>query len=44
MKHAIAGIYTNFTSTVLDAPDMEQAEGFTSGPKGGKVVLQFKHV
>ncbi len=44
MKFAIAGIYTNFTSSIVEAPDMEQAEGFTAGPKGGKLVLQYQHV
>ncbi|KAF2490799.1 cytochrome P450 [Lophium mytilinum] len=44
MKHAIAGIYTNFTTTVVDAEGIEQDDGFTAGPKGNKLWLQFHHV
>lgn len=44
MKFAIAGIYTNFTSSIVDAEGIEQAEGFTAGPKGNKLVLQYQHV
>lgn len=44
MKHAIAAIYTNFTTEVVDAEGIEQAEGFTAGPAGDKLVLQFSKV
>lgn len=44
MKHAIAAIYTNFTTEIVDAEGIEQAEGFTAGPIGDKLVLRFKHV
>ncbi|CAG8971822.1 hypothetical protein HYALB_00001933 [Hymenoscyphus albidus] len=44
MKHAIAAIYTNYTSSIIDAEGIEQGEGFSAGPKGNKVVLQFVHV
>lgn len=42
MKFSIASMYTNFTSTIVDAEGIEQAEGFTAGPKGNKLVLQFQ--
>lgn len=44
MKSAIAAIYTNFTTTIVDAEGIEQGEGFTAGPIGNKLVLQFTHV
>lgn len=44
MKHAIAAIYTNYTSAIVDAEGIEQDEGFSAGPKGNKLVLQFEHV
>ncbi|KAH6680746.1 cytochrome P450 [Halenospora varia] len=44
MKHAIAGIYTNFTSSIVDAEGIEQADGFTAGPKGNKLMLQYQHI
>ncbi|KAH8593976.1 cytochrome P450 [Bisporella sp. PMI_857] len=42
MKLAIASIYTNFTSTIVDADGIEQDEGFTAGPRGQKLVLQYQ--
>lgn len=44
MKHCIAAVYTNYKTTVVHAPDMELAEGFTAGPRGGQVELKFKRV
>jgi hypothetical protein len=44
MKLAIAAIYTNFTTTIVDAEGIEQDEGFMAGPKGNKLVLQFRGV
>lgn len=44
MKHCIAGIYTNYKSTVVYAPDMEQAEGFAGGPRGRKLELRFERI
>ncbi|KAF2115007.1 cytochrome P450 [Lophiotrema nucula] len=44
MKHAIAAIYSNFTTEVVDAEGIEQAEGFTAGPVGDKLVLRFRRV
>ncbi|VUC33950.1 unnamed protein product [Clonostachys rosea] len=44
MKHCIAGVYSNYKTFVVHAPDMELAEGFTAGPQGGKLELRFQHV
>ncbi|KAF5003748.1 hypothetical protein FDECE_9719 [Fusarium decemcellulare] len=44
MKHCIAGVYTNYKSSIVSAPDMELAEGFTAGPRGGKLELNFQPV
>ncbi|KAL2004676.1 hypothetical protein VTN00DRAFT_3204 [Thermoascus crustaceus] len=44
MKHCIASVYTNYASTLIEAPDMELAEGFTAGPRTKKMVLKFQHI
>ena len=44
MKFAIASIYTNFSSTIVEAEGIEVAEGYTAGPKGNKLLLQYRHV
>lgn len=44
MKFAIASIYTNFSSVIVDAENIELAEGYTAGPKGNKLVLQYRHI
>lgn len=40
MKLVTAAIYTNFTTSIVDDSGIEQADGWTVGPKG-KVVLGF---
>lgn len=44
MKNSIGAMYTNFTTEIVDAGEIEQAEGFTAGPIGDKLVLRFKEV
>lgn len=44
MKYCIAGVYANYTTSIVSAPNMELAEGFTAGPKGGRLELKFQHV
>lgn len=44
MKHCIAGVYTNYKTTIVGNPDMVLAEGFTAGPRGAKLNLIFEHV
>jgi len=42
LKLAIAGVYSNYTSEIVDAEGIEQAEGFSAGPVGGKLLLQYR--
>ena len=44
MKYCIAGVYTNYKTTIVNAPDMQLAEGFTAGPQGAKLELSFEAV
>ncbi|KAI9741288.1 MAG: hypothetical protein M1834_003005 [Cirrosporium novae-zelandiae] len=44
MKHAIAAIYTNFTTSIIDDEGIEQEDGYTVGPRGNKLVLKFERV
>jgi len=44
LKHAVAAVYTNFTTSIVDAEGIEQEDGFTSRPKGNKLWLQFRRV
>lgn len=44
MKHCIAGVYTNYKTTVVGEHDMVLAEGFTAGPRGGKLDVRFEHL
>jgi len=41
MKHCIAAVYTNYTTTLIETPDMELEEGYTAGPRIKKLVLKF---
>ncbi|KAB2579274.1 Cytochrome P450 3A12 [Lasiodiplodia theobromae] len=44
IKHAVAAIYTNFETELVDAEGIEQADGFIPSPKGEKLVLRFRRV
>ena len=44
MKLVVAANYTNFTTEVVDAEEMEQVDTYVAGPVGGKCVLRFKRV
>ncbi|KAL2063829.1 hypothetical protein VTL71DRAFT_5634 [Oculimacula yallundae] len=44
MKFAIGSIYTNYSSTIVDAEGIELAEGYTAGPKGNKLLLQYRYI
>lgn len=44
MKLVIAAVYSNFTTSIVDAQGIEQDEGFTAGPKGNKLLLQFHRI
>ncbi|KAK0640215.1 Cytochrome P450 monooxygenase azaI [Lasiodiplodia hormozganensis] len=44
IKHAVAAIYTNFSTELVDAEGIEQADGFIPSPRGEKLVLRFRRV
>lgn len=47
MKLTIAAIYTNFTTHITEMygdEGIEQEDGYTTAPKGRKLMLQFKIV
>ncbi|KAF2162134.1 hypothetical protein M409DRAFT_69345 [Zasmidium cellare ATCC 36951] len=44
MKLVIATVYSNFTTKIVDAKGIEQDEGYTAGPRGSKLMLQFDRV
>ncbi|KAK4505818.1 hypothetical protein PRZ48_003783 [Zasmidium cellare] len=44
MKLVIAAVYSNFTTSIVDAEGIEQDEGYTAGPKGSKLMLQFNRI
>ncbi len=44
MKLVVAAVYTNYTTEIVDAEGIEQADTFISGPIGEKLVLRFKKV
>ncbi len=44
MKLAIAAIYTNYVTEIVDDDGIEQSDEFVSRPVGGKLILRFKRV
>lgn len=44
IKLILASIYTNYTTHVVDDEGIEQADGFTTGPKGNKLILRLERV
>lgn len=44
MKHAVASIYTNFTTEIVDAEGIEMTDGWVASPRGEKLVLRFRRV
>jgi len=44
MKFIVAGIYTNYTTAIIDDTGIEQEDAFIARPKGDKLVLSFAHV
>jgi hypothetical protein len=42
IKSVVASIYTNYTTEIIDDEGMEQVDGYAVGPKGDKLILQFK--
>ncbi|KAI9717181.1 MAG: hypothetical protein M1812_004929 [Candelaria pacifica] len=43
MKLVIAAVYTNFCSEIVDDRGIEQEDGYTGGPRGGRLILRFSH-
>jgi len=44
MKLAVAAIYTNFTTSIVDDTGIEAIDAYTVKPKGEKLILKFEHV
>ncbi|KZF24939.1 cytochrome P450 family protein [Xylona heveae TC161] len=44
MKLVLASVYSNYTTTIVDDTGIEQGDGYTTGPVGGKLVLKFDAV
>ena len=44
MKLAIAAIYSNYTTAIVDDRGIQQSDSYISRPVGNKLILQFKHV
>lgn len=40
----IAAIYTNFTTSIVDDEGIEQLDGYTVGPRSGRLVLRFEEI
>ncbi|VUC34757.1 unnamed protein product [Clonostachys rosea] len=41
MKMVTAAIFSNFTTTIYEHGDMELADAYLAGPRGGKLLLKF---
>ncbi|KAL3463413.1 cytochrome P450 [Aspergillus heterothallicus] len=44
MKLAIAAIYTNFKTTIVDDDGIEAIDAYTVKPKGEKLILRFERI
>lgn len=44
MKFIVAGIYTNYTTRIIDDTGIEQEDAFIARPRGNKLVLGFSHI
>ncbi|KAL2821350.1 cytochrome P450 [Aspergillus cavernicola] len=44
MKLAIAAIYTNFRTSIVNDDGIEAIDAYTVKPKGEKLILKFEHV
>ncbi|KAI9838354.1 MAG: hypothetical protein M1819_005622 [Sarea resinae] len=42
MKLIVASIYSNFTTTISDDSGIEQADAYTAGPVGGKLMIKYE--
>ncbi|KAF2841848.1 cytochrome P450 monooxygenase-like protein [Patellaria atrata CBS 101060] len=44
MKHILAAIYTNYTTSIVDDEGIEQADLYTAPPRGNKLIVKFNPV
>ena len=44
MKLAVAAIYTNFRTTIVDDENIEAIDAYTVNPTGDKLILKFESV
>jgi unspecific monooxygenase len=44
MKLILASIYANYATRIIDDEGIEQADGYSTGPKGNKLILQLERV
>lgn len=44
MKLAVAAVYTNFVTTIVDDENMEAIDAYTVKPEGEKLILRFEAV
>ncbi|KAE8443128.1 hypothetical protein EG329_002372 [Mollisiaceae sp. DMI_Dod_QoI] len=44
LKLLVAVVYRNFTTRVLDDEDIEQIDGYSTGPKSNRLVLRFERL
>jgi hypothetical protein len=42
LKFAVAAIYYNYRTEIIDDDGIEQVDGYSNGPAGNKLILQFK--
>ena len=43
MKLAVAAIYTNYTTSIVDDEGIEQLDNYIAVPTSHKLILSFKH-
>lgn len=43
MKLAVAAIYTNFKTFIVDDDDIEAIDAYTVKPRGEKLILRFEN-
>lgn len=44
MAAALAGVYTNFTTTIHEHGDMSLKDSYLAGPKGGRLLVKFHRI
>jgi unspecific monooxygenase len=44
MKLAVAAIYSNFKTTIVDDGGIEAIDAYTVKPRGEKLILRFERV